>query len=156
MIEYTLTEWRSFPPEAKGLWTSTAFMGKRTLALEYPGTPMTEGIGFFINPTGDELSSLAQEILDSIDREKVRGFHPWQFTGAAIIDDHSLLTATTRQDSKLDVEARFFTDKRPRYREQIDELTIRRVCRYNKEALVERLGRIFGVMSMHPRKRPAR
>lgn len=162
MEQFTIAEYNG--TYENGLWTKEALSANPLVPAKYFGKhwarlscdrmllPLTEGVEFCIVPTNDELGMLAKKIMEGIDRNVVRGFHPWQFTGSAILDDNTLLTATTRQDSKLDVEVCFFTDKRPRFREGIDELTIRRVCRYNEQALAERLARLFILMAAAPKQ----
>ena len=86
--------------------------------------------------TASEISGFCEAIISSIDREKVRGFHPWQFSGSVALDDTTLIVATTKQWRGYVVEMRFFTDEAPRYRHRIDDLTLRLSTNsYSKEAL---------------------
>lgn len=163
MLEYTVADWQAIPCERKGLWffdltaapdsPENAVFGKRWVSVPNPEKPtrLTEGLWFILKPTDEELLMMAREIQAGISKNITRGFHLWQFTGAFVLDDNCLLTATTRQDNMLDVEARFFTDATPRWRERIDELTIKRVCRNNDFALAERLRRLFALMSRPPK-----
>ncbi|MBQ3011760.1 MAG: hypothetical protein IJA20_02255 [Methanocorpusculum sp.] len=94
--------------------------------------------------TASEINGFCEAILRSIDREKVRGFHPWQFSGSVALDDTTLIVATTKQWRGYVVEMRFFTDEPPRYRHRIDHLTIRLSTNsYSKEALVEAIRRLL-------------
>lgn len=94
--------------------------------------------------TTSEINRFCEAILSSIDREKVRGFHPWQFSGSVALDDTTLIVATTKQWRGYVVEMRFFTDEPPRYRYRIDNLTIRLSTNsYSKQALADTIRRLL-------------
>ena len=94
--------------------------------------------------TPQEIQSLADEMLRNIDREKVRGFHPWQFSGSAALSDTTLLVATTKQWRGYIVELRHFTDEPPRYRHQLKHLTLRSTTQsYSRKALIEAIEKLL-------------
>lgn len=147
MREYTLSEYRQidndekgiFTPDAKYPWKHTITDGKKSLV---------EGIDFRIVPTSAELDAVAKQMLDNIDKEKVRGYHPWYFSGSFEVDDNTLLIAETREDRYLDVSIWYFepSPKLTSLRTVPAGAIIKRVCAYNQKALVKRLERLFYLM----------
>lgn len=94
--------------------------------------------------TTSEINGFCEAILRSIDREKVRGFHPWQFSGSVALDDTTLIVATTKQLRGYVVEMRFFTDEPPRYRHRLADRTFRLSTRSNsKEELSDVIRRLL-------------
>ena len=94
--------------------------------------------------TVKQINDLAGKILASLDREKIRGFHRWQFSGSVALSDTKLLIATTTEDLGFIVEVRYFTEEPPRFRYQIEEETLQTSTdAMTKAELVEAISRLL-------------
>lgn len=156
----TLTEWKNIPDDYKMVVTPGAIV-YRGESEEYIGRHammqgglngcelLIEGVHFAIKPTFDELNDVRIALLESIDREKVRGFHPWHFIGSYEVDDQTLIVAETRQGAALDVSIRVFEKTAPRWRNEIKRY--QRVASSQKDISL-RVKRLFAIMGKAPKQ----
>lgn len=160
MKTLTLTEWKAIPDDYKSVLTPE-FVAYRGEPEEYIGRHtmmqsgsngcelLIEGVHFVIRPTFDELDDVRIAILESIDREKVRGFHPWHFIGSYEVDDQTLIVAETRQGAAFDVSIRIFEKTTPRWCNEIKRY--QRVASSQKDISL-RVKRLFAIMGKAPKQ----
>lgn len=128
-----------FAPNAKYQWKHSITDGEKILV---------EGIDFRIVPTPAELDAVAKQMLENIDKEKVRGYHPWYFSGSFEVNANTLLIAETREDRYLDISIWYF-EPSPTFtslRTVSADAIVKHVCAYNQKALTKRLERLFYLM----------
>jgi len=160
MKTLTLTEWKNISDDYKMVLTPDVvayrhkpddYIGRH--AITQPGPCgcelLIEGVDFAIKPTLDELNEISDSILKGIAKQKVRGFHPWQFTGSYVVDDQTLIVAETRQDPAFNVSIRVFEKTAPRWRNEVK--CCQRVASSQKDIYL-RVKRLFAVMANAPKK----
>lgn len=163
-MTFTMTDWKNIPDADKGVLTCKevadagfpeGYIGRHTLPMADREKRLIEGVDFSIMPTFKELDDIRAAIMKGIDQEKVRGYHPWQFSGSYVVDDQTLVVATTREVQGYEVEIRTFEKNRdiPRWHTQITN--VKRISPSVKDMPI-RIKCLFSIMAKDPKRPNAR